>query len=163
MPPVTSYRPSSRRCPSVTSRRCRRPSSTVHTVPPFVAKSLDCRLWDENCARQADRGDVDFRQLADVEIFQRSIERDLDAALFVDAVAFRFDARHPALKAPIRQRPQDDGHWITQLDLPGLALVDIGQHPNRLGIYEREYRLSGGERRTELLLAGRHHRVVRRR
>ena len=83
---ATDRRPSSRRCTSVTSRCCKRPSSTVQTISWYLPKSLFDVSGTIRACRRSPRRDINLGLLAKVKIVRQVIERDLDPALLVHSV-----------------------------------------------------------------------------
>ena len=101
----------------------------------------DRRFRNQQGLRQPHRGDVDLGLLAEIGIGRDLVESDLDPPLFVDAIAFGLDARDLPGNPLAGLRSQHDFGRLTDVDFAGLALVDIGKHPDRFRIDEREHRL----------------------
>ena len=126
-----------------------------------AAKSLNRRFRDELGLQESPRRDIDLGLLAKVKIVRQVIERDLDPALLVNSVAFRFNSGNPAMKSLGRYGSQDDLGGFANPDFAGLAFINIGQHPYRVRIDQSEDRVSRGKRRPELLRSRDDHGIVR--
>ena len=98
--------------------------------PAVFAKPDDRRFRHQQRLREPHRGDVDLGLLAKMEVSRQLIERDLDPALFVDAIAFGLDAGNLPAIPLARLRSQHDFGRLADFDLAGFALVDKGKHPD---------------------------------
>jgi hypothetical protein len=114
--------------------------------PTIAAKPNDRRLWNEERAGKVRGRDVDLRLLAEIGIGWDVIECDLHPALFVDAIALRLDPSDPSGKSQVRVGPQDDIGRITDLDVAGLALINVGEDPDCLRVDQCKHSLPRAKR-----------------
>ena len=94
---------------------------------------------------QPRRGDVDLGLLTKIGIGWNLVECDLDPAFLIDTIALRLDPGDASPQTHSRLRTQHDFRRLADLDLAGLAFIDIGEHPNRFRVDECEYGLSRGQ------------------
>ncbi len=111
----------------------------------IFAQAADRRFRDQQSLRQPDGCNVDFSLLAETGIGWDLVKRDLNPSLFIDTVALGLNACDPPLQALVWMGSQNDLGRLADLDLTGFALIDIGEHPDRLRIDQREHRLACAE------------------
>lgn len=88
-----------------------------------------------------------------MEVSRNLLEGDIDPPLLVHAIALDLDACDISMKALSRERAEDNFHRLLHFDLAGLAFVNVGAHPDRLGIDQREHRFTGRQHSPKLPLA----------
>ena len=94
----------------------------------------DGRFRNQQRLRKRYRCDIDLCLFAQINTLRYLFERNLDFTLLIHAVAFRLDTRDVARNSLAGLRSQHDFGRLADLDLAGLALVDIGKHPDRFRI-----------------------------